>query len=171
MSFRSSVGDFIGGVELIVSIGNALRDSVGSAKHFKTLIVQLRSFETALFFVRRCAEQHEQDGGMALNELVRHSRRTIDDTFDQLDEYQAHLGPAPKVHKSRIKDSISKIKFALFKQDDIAKWENKTMDHSLSIIIMLTTYVGKYPPWLFRKILMLLNLWHQHWSSRSLMKD
>jgi hypothetical protein len=81
--------------------------------------------------VRCCTEHHEHDGNIALNKLVRSSRKTVDDILDQLDEYQVHLGPASKVHKSRIKDSISEIKFALFKRDDITKWERNPMSHGL----------------------------------------
>lgn len=138
-AFGFGVGDFIAGVQLIVKVGNALRDSVESAEEFRSLIGQLHSFETALFMVRRYAEQHRNEGGAALDELVRVCRSAIDDILAQLDEYQKHLGPANKVHKDRLKDSASKIKFSLFKKDDIAKWQNTLSIHSLSIVMMSTT--------------------------------
>jgi len=126
----------------VVTIGNALRDSVGSAKRFRALISQLRSFETALIFVRRYAENNQDEENAVLAGLVRASQDGIDDILDELDEYQSHLGPANKIHKSRVKDSISKIKFVLFTEGDIEKWERRMMMHGQGIIMMQTAYVN-----------------------------
>lgn len=123
--FEFGIGDFITGVELIVTIGNALHDAVGSAKRFRTLISLLRSFETSLIYVTQFAEQNGDDANPALVGLVRACEDGIDDILKELDEYQSRLGPANKIHKSRVKDSIYKIKFALLKEEDIEEWERK----------------------------------------------
>jgi hypothetical protein len=112
--FGFGIGDFIAGVGLIVTTGNALRESVGSAELFRTLISELRSFGTTLIYVRRfaeCAKQNNDERNQGLAELIRVSRGAIDDILEKLDEYQRHLGPASKLYKSRVKDPLYKIKF------------------------------------------------------------
>lgn len=103
----------------------------------------LRAFETPLIYVRQFAEQNEGDANPALTGLVRACEDGIDDILKELDEYQSHLGPASKVHKSRVKDSIYKIKFLLFKEEDIEEWERKMITHATSIVMLQTACVAK----------------------------
>jgi hypothetical protein len=75
--------------------------------------------------------------------FVRACEDGIDDILKELDEYQSHLGPASKVHKSRVKDSIYKIKFILFKEEDVEEWERKMITHATSIVMLQTACVAK----------------------------
>ena len=144
MSFGWSVTDLVGGIRMIVKISAALSDSMGSSKKFNDVITQLRVLETTLSFVRNHAEMCERQGDerakAAFLPIIDASREKIDSILEQLDGYQKHLGPASKLYKSRVTDTISKIKFTLFREKDILGWQTSLTMFCATLTAMLTSY-------------------------------
>ena len=141
MSFGWSVGDLIAGKQIVAKISRALSESKGSANKFKDVVAQLRDFETVLKWVKEYAEECQRRGDEAAKAvflpIVNAGRDKIDGILDQLDSYQGHLGPASKLDKTRFLDTISKIKFTIFREKEIAGWQSSLTLSTASITIML----------------------------------
>ena len=146
MSFGWSVGDLIGGIQMIAQVLAALSNSTGSSKKFKEVITQLRAFEMTLKWVRQYAEKYEdrndEESIAAFLPIVNASREKIDSILKQLDGYQKHLGPASKLYKSRLTDGIFKIKFNLFEEKDILGWQNSIALLCASLTTMIGIHLG-----------------------------
>lgn len=143
--FGFGIFDFVDGTMLIRDVIIALKESRGAAKEFRDLITELRSFETALLHVQgyvksRVGDEQEQgqEADADIRRIISDCRAKIDDVLNQIDEYQKRLGPAHKIYSSRARDSIAKIRFHLFRKNDIANWQRSLYAHTMSITLILT---------------------------------
>jgi hypothetical protein len=139
------IGDFIAGIQLIRAIVIAINGSHGAAKEFRDLMSELRSFETGLIHIRGYVinkvtvdQDNSRNPDADILQIISDCRAKIDDILDQVDRYQKRLGPAHKLYPSRFKDSIAKIKFHLFKMEDVGSWQRSLYMHTSSITLILT---------------------------------
>jgi hypothetical protein len=94
--------------------------------------------ETALLQVKRLDLDESQHAEVvALRQAAAQCQRTIDDFWKNIQKYQPCLragGPT-----SRLKDGWMKVKWALCKKDDVARFKADLIGHTQSIDLLLTT--------------------------------
>jgi len=144
MSFGFSVGDFIGGIELIGTVIASLRDSGGASSEYRELIQELLALEHALIQVKRLDEssslQHQAQY-LALTQAACHCQHTIDAFWTKARRYQPHLVLSDGVGSvsARTKSAWMKIRWSLCRSEDLAVFKLNIMAHTQAIMILLAT--------------------------------
>ena len=138
VGFGFSAGDFIAAIELVATVIDALRDSGDSSSEYRELVRQLYTLETALLRVKRLDldESHHAEV-IALRQAAAQCQHTIDDFWKEIQRYQPSLKTGGS--NSRLKDGWMKIKWALCKKDDVARFKADLIGHTQSIELLLTT--------------------------------
>lgn len=135
-AFGFSCGDFIAAVELITMVVNALGQSSEASEGYRELVRQLYSLEIALLQVKRLHigdSQHSELVG--LRQAAAQCQQTIDNFWQKIQKYQPHL--QSNGSSSRLKDGWMKIKWAVCKKDDVAKFKADLVGHTESIQMLL----------------------------------
>lgn len=96
MSFGFSVGDFLAGAELAITIRNALSESKGAAIEYRELIAELEVVHKVLLQVDqlRAANQLSQSTVNALLFTVNATNEIMESFLDRNEEYGESLKPA-----------------------------------------------------------------------------
>lgn len=139
VGFGFSVGDFLAAIELVGTVIDALQRSGAATKEYRELISQLVSLENALLQVKRL---EFDDGQYAQVAALRHAaslcQGTIDGFWKQALQYQPHLAcDGRRGRKSDIRAGWMKVKWALFKRDDVARFKADLVGHTESINLLL----------------------------------
>jgi hypothetical protein len=136
VGFGFSVGDFLAAINLVQTVIDALQSSGQASSAYRELIRELWSLETALLRVKHL-DLHENQSAdrIALVQAASQCQMTIDDFWKDIQKYQPHLRSGGS--GSRLKDSWMKIKWAVCKVDDLAKFKTALQGHSGSIQILL----------------------------------
>jgi hypothetical protein len=135
--FEFSAGDFIAALKLVSTITSALRDSGGSSTEYKALICQLSTLKIVLEQVQELELDDTYHAEVvALRQAAAQCRRTIDAFWEKIRKYQPNLGDEGS--GSAIKDGWSKVKWAVCKKEDIARFKADLMGHTESIDLLLT---------------------------------
>jgi hypothetical protein len=138
VGFGFSVGDFLKVIELVISVRDALRESGEAGAQYGELMRQLDSLETALLHVKQLDLTTFKNGeGIALSHAVAHCGRTIEDFLNGVRKYQPHLKSGGS--GSKAKDAIMKVRWALCKKDDVARFKLNLLGHTKNIELLLTT--------------------------------
>lgn len=138
VGFGVSAGDFIAAIELVGTIIDSLRRSGSASSEFRELISQLLSLEAALLEVKRLEFEVSQYAEViALREAAAQCRRTIDAFLETVKKYQLSLGCG--VSNSKLKDQWRKIKWAVCRKEDDARFKADSVGHTESIQLLLTT--------------------------------
>ena len=137
MSFGFSVGDFISALELVGTVVNALRESGGCGAEYVELVKQLYSLETALPQVKQLELGEEQRSEyIALRQAASQCQQTIDNFWTKIKRYQKHLRAGGSTF--RLKDGWMKVRWAMCRQDDLARFKADLAAHAQSINIVMT---------------------------------
>jgi len=138
VGFGFSAGDFIAGLELVATIIDALRESGDSSRRYRELISELYSLETALLQVKRL-ELHESQSAekIALHFAASQCQGTISDFWQTVQKYHPSLGRS--VESSTLKDQWIKMKWALFKEEEVEKFKADLRGHTGSINLLLSS--------------------------------
>ncbi|KAJ4186645.1 hypothetical protein NW759_016934 [Fusarium solani] len=136
VGFGFSVGDFIAGLELVATIIDALRETGDSSRRHRELIRELYSLEAALLQVKRL-ELHESLNAekIALHSAASQCQRTIMDFWQTIQEYGPSLGRS--AGSPTLKDQWMKVKWALFKEEEVEKFKADLRGHTGSINLLL----------------------------------
>jgi hypothetical protein len=138
VGFGFSTGDFIAALQLVSTVIDALRDSGDSSTEYRALISQLLTLETALLKVKRLDVDEEQHVEViALSQAACQCQNTIDTFWEKIKKYQPSL--QARGSGSRVRDGWFKIKWALCKKDDLAKFKADLIGHTESIELLLVT--------------------------------
>lgn len=138
VGFGFSACDFIQALELVATVIDALRDSGDASIEYRELIRELYTLETALLRVKRLELDESQHAEViALQQAAAQCQRTIDDFWTKIRAYQPHLHRQSS--QVRLKDRWMKIKWAVCKRDDVAKFKADLVGHTESIQLLLTT--------------------------------
>jgi Fungal N-terminal domain of STAND proteins len=138
VGFGFSTGDFIAALQLVSTIIDALRDTGDSSTEYRALISQLLTLETALLKVKRLDVDEEQHAEViALSQAACQCQNTIDTFWEKIKKYQPSL--QARGSGSRVRDGWFKIKWALCKKDDLAKFKADLIGHTESIELLLVT--------------------------------
>ncbi|KAE9377316.1 hypothetical protein N431DRAFT_436561 [Stipitochalara longipes BDJ] len=137
-SFSFSPSDFLGAIELVGVVVDALRSSGNASVEYRELVCQLLSLESALIQVKRLEVGEEMYGEViALRQAAAQCQRTIDAFWEKVGKYQPAL--AGSRSSSKLKDGWMKIKWALCKKDDVANFKADLKGHTESIQLLLAT--------------------------------
>lgn len=138
VGFGFSAGDFIAGLELVATVIDALRESGDSSRRYRELIRELYSLETALLQVKRIQLHESQNAEkIALNSAASQCQRTISDFWQTVQEYHPSLGKS--AGSSSLKNQWMKVKWALFKEEEVEKFKADLRGHTGSINLLLTS--------------------------------
>ncbi|KAF8853763.1 hypothetical protein BDZ45DRAFT_598034 [Acephala macrosclerotiorum] len=138
VGFGFSVGDFIAAIELVGTVVDALRTSGQAGSDYRELVGQLLSLEAALIQVKDIEfEESQYAEVIALRQAAAQCRRTIDAFWEDAKKYQPALIGTNS--SSKIKDRWMKIKWAVCKKDDLAKFKADLVGHTESIQLLLIT--------------------------------
>lgn len=148
LGFGFSAGDFIAALKLVGTIIDALRDSGEAGAAYRELVRELYSLETALLQVKRLdGEEIPQAQIISLRQVAAECQSTIDDFGKKIQKYQPHLSSS---HSSTsVKGAWMKIRWALCKKDDLAKFKACLSGHTESINMLLLAiemcvYLARY---------------------------
>jgi hypothetical protein len=133
----SSFGDIVAAAQIAHSIYNALKDSTGSSSDYKSLIEELRSFETALHFVDRVLKATPVSDSVRQDieaESTR-CREMLQKFWDCIQRYEVII------HGGRRSLSAiwRKITWAIIKPEEVASFRRKLSQHKLNIEVFLIT--------------------------------
>jgi hypothetical protein len=138
VGFGFSAGDFIAAIELVGTVIGALRSSSTASLEYEELISQLLSLEKALKQVKelefeesRCAEV------IALRQAAAQCRRTIDGFLKKIEKYQPSLSGTGEGR--RMRDAWMKVKWAVCRKEDVARFKANLVGHTESIQLLLMT--------------------------------
>jgi hypothetical protein len=138
VGFGFSVGDFIAALELVGTVIDALRDSGSASAEYRELLRVLYSLETGLMQVKRLEIEESQRAQLiALQQAAAQCQRTIDDFWNKIKKYQPHLGSGSECSNFRMKTAWTKVKWAVCKRDDVAKFKADLIGHTESIQMLL----------------------------------
>ena len=137
--FGFSVGDFLAALDLVSTVIDALRDGGQAGDEFRELLYQLYSLETALIQVKRLEVDDSQHAElMALRQAAAQCQCMINTFWDKIEVYQRNLGPFAS-RLSRLRDRWMRVKWAVCKKDDVAKFKADLAGHTESIQLLLST--------------------------------
>jgi hypothetical protein len=138
VGFGFSVGDFIAALDLVATVIDALRDSGSASAEYRELLRVLYSLETALIQVKRL-EVHESQLAelIALRQAAAQCQRTIDHFWSKIKNYQTHLGSISACSDFRMRTAWTKIKWAVCRGDDLARFKADLIGHTQSIQMLL----------------------------------
>jgi hypothetical protein len=138
VGFGFSVGDFITAIELVGTVIDALRSSSTASLEYRELISQLLSLETALIQVKRLEfEESQYAEVIALRQAAAQCRRTIDGFLKKIEKYQPSLNGSGE--GSRVRDAWMKVKWAVCRKEDVARFKADLVGHTESIQLLLMT--------------------------------
>ncbi|KAN0117809.1 hypothetical protein V8E51_003786 [Hyaloscypha variabilis] len=137
LNFSFSPRDFMSAIELVGTIIDALRSS-GVSAEFRELVCQLLSLESALIQVKRLEfEECQYAEVIALRQAAAQCHRTIDAFWEKVRRYQPAL--ASSRASSKVRGGWTRIRWALCKKEDVAKFKTDLVAHTESIQLLLTT--------------------------------
>jgi hypothetical protein len=143
VGFGFSVGDFITAIELVGTVIDALRSSSTASLEYRELISQLLSLETALIQVKRLEFEESQYAEVRpLRQAAAECLRTIDGFLKKIEKYQPSLSGNSEGH--RVRDAWMKVKWAVCRKEDVARFKADLVGHTESIQLLLMA-VQMYP--------------------------
>ena len=138
VGFGFSAGDFIAALELVATVIDALRDSGESSSEYRELISQLSTLQTALLAVKSVELDDAQHAELiALQQAAAQCQRTIDAFWEKIQKYEPSLRTGGS--GSRAKDAWRKVKWAVCRKEDVARFKADLVGHTESIEMLLTT--------------------------------
>jgi Fungal N-terminal domain of STAND proteins len=136
VGFGFSAGDFIAALKLVGTVIDALRDSGEAGTAYRELVQELHSLETALLHVKRLnGEEIPQAEIISLRQVAAQCQSTIDDFGTKVQKYQPHLSFNHSA--TPVKSGWMKIRWAVCKKDDVAKFKARLAGHTEAISILL----------------------------------
>ncbi len=138
VGFGFSAGDFIAALNLVGTVIDALRDSGDASLEYRELVRELYTLEQALFRVKRIElDESQVSEQIALQQAASQCHRTIDEFWAKVRKYQPHLGQDSS--SPRMKSGWMKVRWALCKKDDLARFKADLQGHTASIEVLLLT--------------------------------
>ena len=137
--FGFSVGDFIGALNLVSDVIDALRESGQASTEYRELLRQLYSLETALIQVKRLSlEQAQQSELAALKHAAVSCQETINAFGNKTRSYEPYRW-CQEASSLGIRGRWKKIKWSLFRKNDVDKFKADLAGHTVAIQLLLST--------------------------------
>jgi hypothetical protein len=136
MSFGFAVGDFFAGIEFIHDLAVAVSDGRGSGAKFQGLVQELYSLERAMIAINGLQVTAGLECHLCMvKQAASQCQRAITDFLQKSDVYMQCLGQGGST--KRWKDAFYKIKWAVYKADDVEELRARLRGHSAAMGIML----------------------------------
>jgi Fungal N-terminal domain of STAND proteins len=144
VGFGFSIGDVISGLQLLRNSIEAVSNVNGSSADYASLIAELESLNAALeaaseLTSEHLADQQQRQRQKAINSAIKACQKCMDGFLVRIAQYQKHL----KRGNSGWRSCYMKIRWALCKQEDIAKLRATLGSHTISINILLASHHTK----------------------------
>jgi hypothetical protein len=142
VGFGFSIGDVISGIQLLHNSIEAVNNVNGSSADYASLIAELESLNTALEAASELTSEHlvdQEQQQKAINSAVKACQKCMDDFLVRIAQYQKHL----KRGNGGWRSCYLKIKWALCKQEDVARLRAMLGSHTNSINVLLASYRTK----------------------------
>jgi hypothetical protein len=135
-NFGFSAGDFKTGLDLIRKLIKALEDGAGSSNDYRDLIRELYSLERALLEVKQIVvDESLKPQKNALIQAAVQCQDTISNFLSQITKYQPSLANGASGRSWR--DSLRKIQWAFYKNEDVQTFRAQIQGHTSSITMLL----------------------------------
>jgi hypothetical protein len=136
MSFGFSVGDFLAAIELVHDLAVALSDGRGSSAKFQGLVQELYSLERAMIEIKNLQVSAGLESHLwMVQQVATQCQRAIADFLRKSDVYMQCLrqGGSTKWWK----DAFYKVKWAVYKADDVDELRARLRGHAVAMGLML----------------------------------
>jgi len=141
VGFGFSIGDLFAGLRLIKDSVEAVHDTKGSPADYSSLVKEIICLQDGLDVIQElqseCSLSERQNA--ALERAAYACQESIDEFLSSISRYQPHLN----ARASGIQSNYRKIKWALCKKDDVAKFRSQLGRHASSINMLLITFQAK----------------------------
>lgn len=138
VGFGFSAGDFIAALKLVSTVLSALQNASSANIEYQELIRELYMLETALLRVKKLELEDTQNAEkIVLQQAASQCQRTIDEFWQKVQKYQPHLSQNCD-GGSRVKDGWMRIKWAVCKKEDLARFKVDLRGHTSSIEMLLS---------------------------------
>jgi hypothetical protein len=136
MSFGFAVGDFLAAINFVHELAVALNDGCGSGAKFRGLVQELYSLERAMIAINGLQVTAGLECHLCMvKQAASQCQRAITDFLQKSDVYMQCLGQGGST--KRWKDAFYKIKWAVYKADDVEELKARLRGHSAAMGIML----------------------------------
>jgi hypothetical protein len=138
--FGVSVGDFIASIELVRGIAQALKESTGSSSRFVGLIKELYGLQRALLQVNGLTVPPEREPELAaIKQAAAQCQGTIEAFLAKNKKFFTTLREGGS--HNRLRDSLHKIEWQLFRKDDVEAFQVAISGHTASISLLLLPFL------------------------------
>ena len=136
MSFGFAVGDFLAVIELVHDLAVALSGSHGSGSKFKGLIQELYSIERVMVEIKSLQTPVVLESNLGMiQQAALQCQAAITDFLQRNDGYMHHLGQTGS--NRWWKGAFFKIKWAVYKTDEVEELRACLRSHSIAMSLML----------------------------------
>ena len=141
VGFGFSVGDLFAGLKLIKDSIEAVHDTKGSPADYLSLVREIICLQDGLKQVEEIQSEHSlsETQHAALERAAYACQESIDVFLSSISKYQSHLN----ADASGIRSGLRKIKWALCKKEDVAKFRSQLQWHASSINLLLVTFQAR----------------------------
>lgn len=136
MSFGFSVGDFLAAIELVHDLATALSDGHGSNLKFQGLVQELYSLERVMVEIKNLEVSPELESRLwMVQQAASHCQTAIGNFLQKSDVYMRCLRQGGSANWW--KDAFYKIKWAVYKADDVDELRACLRGHATAMGLML----------------------------------
>ena len=141
VGFGFSVSDLLAALKIIKDSFEAVKDKKGAVADYANLASEIGSLWDGL----EAVEEIQSDPDLSEKQVAAVQRavdacyESVESFLQSISEYQPHLGP----NSSGFASNYRKIKWALCKKDDVAKFRGQLGRHISSINMLLITFQAK----------------------------
>ena len=134
--FGFSIGDFVGGIQVIITCIEAVHESKGASAHYQALTAELQSLQSGLEAIGDLQlDWTAQKQHTAIAEAVLRCQRCIEAFVKRIAKYQPWLQPGLRGWNVNVR----KMQWAMCKKEDVLKFKTDLERHSSSINMLLAT--------------------------------
>ena len=141
VGFGFSVSDISAGLKIVRDSVVALDNKKGAAADYLKLVTEVQSLQDGLEAVQDLQESDRLSAkqSAALDRVVYNCCKTIQDFLLSISKYQPHL----REDASGLQSKFRKIKWALCKKEDVAKFREELARQVSSISMLIITFQAK----------------------------
>lgn len=141
VGFGFSVSDLFAGLKLIKDSIEAVHDTKGSPADYASLVTEIVSLQDGLEAVEGLHSDQSLPvkQNAALGRAVNACQETVNGFLSSISKYQPHLS----AEASGFQSNYRKVKWALCKKEDVAKFRAQLGRHASSINMLLITFQAR----------------------------
>ncbi|KAL6715767.1 hypothetical protein ACLMJK_006728 [Lecanora helva] len=141
VGFGFSIGDLFAGLRLLKDSIDAVHDTKGSQADYSSLTKEIICLQDGLEAVQQLQSESDllESQSAALDRAAYACQESIDEFLVSISKYQPHLN----ARAFGVPSKYWKIKWALCKKDDVARFRHQIGRHASSINMLLITFQAR----------------------------